>query len=157
MQILLPFFPKDTKHINACVSFCEQNGIVYYLVNGSPAHCHSIEDRDSYRFTLASLIKNKTCTITELSNALGVSRKNIQRYTKAFREHGAGYFFGRTDGRGQCYKMTSEKITAIQSELDNGTSVYRTALNHQISEAAINYHIKKGNLKKKSLFAKIQV
>jgi len=149
MQNLLPFFPKDTKHINACVSFCELDGIVYYLVNGSAAHCHGTEDRDAYRFTLASLVKNKACTIKELANALGVPRKNIERYTKAFREHGAGYFFGRTDGRGQCHKMTPEKIKAIQSDLDNGLSVYRAAANHSVSEAAINYHIKKGNLKKK--------
>jgi predicted DNA-binding transcriptional regulator YafY len=124
---------------------------VYYLVHGSPIYCHAKDDHNGYRFSLANLIRNKRCTIKELSDALGVPRKNIERYAKAYREHGAGYFFGRIDGRGQCYKMTPDKLSAIQSDLDSGTSIYRASLDHGISEAAISYHIKKGNLKKKLL------
>ena len=148
MQSRLPFFPKNTKHINSDVSFCEIDGIVHYLQNGKPIYCHVKDDHAGYRFALANLVNNKVCTIKELSDALGVTRKNIERYSKAFREQGYSYFFGRVDGRGQCYKMTPDKITAIQSDLDNGSSVYRASLSHDISEAAINYHIKKGNLKK---------
>ena len=36
--------------------------------------------------------------------------------------------------------MTPEKLSVIQSDLDHGLSVYRAALNHEISETAINYH-----------------
>jgi len=45
--------------------------------------------------------------------------------------------------------MTPDIIANVQSDLDNGASIYRTALNHDISESAISYHIKNGNLKKK--------
>jgi DNA-binding NarL/FixJ family response regulator len=95
------------------------------------------------------MVVNKLCTISELCTALGEHRKNIERYTKAYREHGTGYFFERVERRGQCYKLTSEKLSTIQLELDDGLSIYRIALNHDISEAAISYHIKHGNLKKK--------
>jgi biotin operon repressor len=149
MQTVLPFFPEDTKMINATLGFREINGIVYYLQYGKPIYCHEKHDHNSYRFSLANLIQNKACSIKELSAALGVRRKNIERYAKSLREQGAGYFFGHTDGRGQCYKMTPDKIVHIQSDLDKGVSIYRTALNHDISESAINYHIKNGNLKKK--------
>jgi DNA-binding transcriptional ArsR family regulator len=150
MQMQLPFFPSDTKLINASVGFREQDGTVYYLHNGNPIYCHVKDDRQGYHFALASLTVNKLCTISELSCALGEGRKNIERYTKAYREKGAGHFFERKERRGDCYKMTPEKLTAIQCALDSGLSIYRIALNEGVSESAISYHIRKGNLKKTS-------
>ena len=151
MQIKLPFFPPNTKLINSSVGFGEHDGTVYYFHSGNPVYCHGKQDRNGYHFTIANLIVNKLCTISELSEALGEGRKNIERYVKAFREQGAGYFFARKERRGQCYKMTPEKLAAIQLDLDNGVSIYRIALNHDISEAAVSYHIKNGHLKKKVL------
>jgi biotin operon repressor len=150
MQTQLPFFPSDTKLINASVGFREHGDTVYYFLCGSPIYCHAKDDRNGYRFSLANLIVNKLCTISELSIALGEGRKNIERYAKALRDHGASYFFVREDRRGQCYKMTPEKLSLIQGDLDRGSSIYRAALDHEISETAISYHIKNGNLKKKS-------
>ena len=152
MLTKLPFFPPNTKMINAWLGLCERDGTVYYVHGGNPIYCHSKDDRNGYRFSLANLVVNKLCTIAELCTALGEHRKNIERYAKAFREQGAGYFFERKEKRGQCYKMTSEKIAVIQSDLDRGLSIYRIALNHGISEAAVSYHIKNGNLKKKLQF-----
>ncbi|MDR0437077.1 MAG: hypothetical protein LBH22_02105 [Bacteroidales bacterium] len=148
MQTQLPFFPIETKLINDTVGFREQDGTVYYLHNGNPIYCHSQEDRNGYRFALANLVVNNLCTIGELSSSLGERRKNIERYAKSYRENGTGYFFSRPERRGQCYKMTSSKLAVVQAELDEGLSIYRIALNQEISEAAITYHIKKGNLKK---------
>jgi hypothetical protein len=148
MQTQLPFFPPSTKLINNTVGFSEDNGTVYYFHNGNPIYCHSKADHNGYRFILANLVVNGLCTIGELSASLGTGRKNIERYAKAYRENGAGYFFGRKETRGQCHKMTPSKLSAIQGELDQGLSIYRVALNHSISEAAISYHIKNGNLKK---------
>jgi hypothetical protein len=144
-----PLFPTNTKLIKSTVGFREQDGTVYYLHNGNPIYCHSIDNRNGYRFILANLVVNKLCKISELSVAMGEGRKNIERYAKAFREQGAGYFFGRKERRGQCYKMTAGKLSAIQSNLDSGLSIYRTALNHDVSESAISYHIRSGKLKKK--------
>ena len=151
MQSQLAFFPEQTKLINDCVGFREQDGTVYYLHNGNPIYCHSTSDRNGYRFSLANLVVNKLCTISELSEALGEGRKNIERYAKAYREKGAGWFFERKERRGQCYKMTEEKLATVQEGLNSGMSIYRIALNEEISEAAISYHIKKGNLKKTSV------
>ena len=145
----LPFFPQNTKMINAWLGFFERDETVYYVHGGDPVYCHLKDDRNGYHFALANLIVNKLCTISELSTALGENRKNIERYAKAFREQGAGYFFNWVERRGQCHKLTPEKLTAIQQELDDGISIYRIALNHGISEAAVSYHIKNGNLKKK--------
>jgi DNA-binding transcriptional ArsR family regulator len=149
MQGKLPFFPPNTKMITSWVGFCERDGTVYYLHCGNPIFCHSIDDHKNYRFILANLVVNKLCTISELCTALGERRRNIERYVKAYRDHGSSHFFERKDERGHCYKMTPEKLAAIQIDLDEGISIYRIALTHNISEAAVSYHIKKGNLKKK--------
>lgn len=148
MQMQLPFFPTETKLINDSVGFREQNGTVYYLHNGNPVYCHAKDDRNGYRFSLASLAVNRLCMISELCTALGEGRKNIERYARSYRENGASYFFKRKETRGQCYKMTQVKLSSIQSELDQGLSMYRIAQRHDISESAIAYHIKKGTLKK---------
>jgi transposase len=148
MQYQLPFFPTNTKLINHSVGFREQDGTVYYLHNGNPIYCHSVSDRNGYRFVLANLVVHGLCKISELCEALGEGRKNIERYAKAFREHGSEYFFARKERRGQCHKMTAEKLDAIQMDLNKGTTKYRAAQNHEVSESAITYHINKGNLKK---------
>jgi hypothetical protein len=151
MQTQLPFFPTDTKLINDSVGFRAQDGTVYYFHNGNPIYCHGQDDRNGYHFVLSNLVFHKLCMISELCVALGEGRKNIERYTQAFREHGADHFFNRKERRGQCYKMTDNKLVSIQSELDKGLSIYRIALNHEVSESAISYHIKKGKLKKTSV------
>jgi len=148
MQTKLPFFPSETKLINYSLGFGEREGTIYYYHSGNPIYCHEKNDRNGYRFAIANLIVNKLCTIKELSESLGEGRKNIERYAKSYREQGAGYFFSRKERRGQCHKMTPEKLTAIQSDLDKSTSIYRIALNHDVSEAAVSYHINNGNLKK---------
>jgi hypothetical protein len=91
------------------------------------------------------------CSITELTEALGEGRKNIERYAKTFREKGASHFFSRRETRGQCYKLTESLRSEIQSCLDEGKSIYRISKDKSVSEAAIRYHIKKGNLKKKQV------
>jgi hypothetical protein len=151
MQTQLPFFPTETKLINMTLGFTEHKGFRYYLHNGNPIYCHALKDKNSYRFILGNLVTNRLCTIAELSKALGEHRKNIERYTKTFREKGASPFFSRKETHGQCYKLTESLCLEIQSCLDEGISVYRIAKDHSVSEAAIRYHIKKGRLRKTTL------
>jgi biotin operon repressor len=146
MQLQLPFFPENTKLINQTLGFRKQDGFVYYLHNGNPIYCHSEDDRNGYRFILGNLVENHLCTISELSASLGEHRKNIERYAKAFREEGASHFFSRKETRGQCYKITDDVLSKIQSQLDAGYSQYRIAKDLSISSSAISYHIKKGRL-----------
>ena len=57
-----------------------------------------------------SLIENKLCTIKELSEALGVGRRNIERYASSLRKKDHGWFFHREEKRGDCYKLNEEKL-----------------------------------------------
>jgi transposase len=116
--------------------------------NRNPIYCHSASDRNGYRFIVGNLVVQGLCSITELSSALGEHRKNIERYAKTFREKGAEYFFSRKETRGQCYKITPEKLGLIQEKLDAGYSQNQTSKMLEISPSAIRYHIKNGNIKK---------
>jgi biotin operon repressor len=149
MQTQLPFFPAETKLINASLGIREQDDFVYYLHNGNPIYCHGKADRNSYRFLPGNLTVNHLCSITELSEALGEGRKNIERYAKSFREKGADYFLARKETRGACHKVTPALPAEIQTELDSGLSNCRIAKEHNISESAIKCHIINGKLIKK--------
>lgn len=149
MQTQLPLFSGDITLINTTLGYIEQEGFRYYLHNGNPIYCHSIEDKNSYRFILGNLVTNHLCSITELSASLGERRKNIERYAKTFREKGTSYFFSRKETRGRCYKLTDSMRIEIQARLDSGDSVYSIAKDYHLSEACIRYHINKGTLKKK--------
>jgi biotin operon repressor len=151
MQVQLPFFPSETRMINSFVGFRSQDGYVYYLHNGNPIYCHGKDDRNGYRFILGSLVMNNLCSVRELSDALGEHRKNVERYAKSLREKGMEYFFQRKEHRGDCHKMQPSLLEAIQQDIDSGLSIYRMSKNHNISESAISYHLKKGTLKKKLL------
>ena len=149
MQQILPIFPDETRMINYQVGFKQIVNFVHYFVNGMPVYCHENEDKNGYRFVLATLVNHNFCSIKEMSEALGVPRKNIERYAKALREKGMAHFFNRKETRGQCYKLTPEKIKDAQEFLDDGYSQQGTAKTIGVSESAIRYHIKSGRLKKK--------
>jgi biotin operon repressor len=149
MQQILPIFPEDIKMVNYQVGFKQMDDFVHYFVNGMPVYCHEKGDKNGYRFVLATLVNNKFCSIKELSEALGVQKKNVERYAKSLRDHGMAYFFNRKETRGQCHKFTPEKIEEAQKLLNIGYSQQGTAKAIGVSESAIRYHIKAGTLKKK--------
>ncbi len=61
------------------MGFQRIDDFVHYLVNGLPIYSNAVDDKNGYRYIMATLVNNKLCSITELSEALGVPRKNIER------------------------------------------------------------------------------
>lgn len=145
----LPFFPSDTKLLSPTWGVFVKDDFVYYLHNGSPVHIHKKNDMKTYRFVTASLIVNHSCKASDLGRVFGVSSRNFERYAKRLRESGAEGLFKPNDSRGDCFKMTTDKLIKAQEFLDLGYSQKRTAKELDMNEASIRYHIKKGNLKKK--------
>ena len=151
MQMQLPIFPSSTKMLSATWGVFEKDNFVYYLHNGSPVHTHEKNDINTYRYVTASLIVNHSCRASALSKVFGVGVRNFERYAKRLREDGAEAFFTPKDRRGQCHKMTPDKLKNAQQYLNQGYSQMRTAKEINVNEASIRYHIKKGTLKKKEI------
>ncbi len=149
MQMQLPIFPQSTKLINSSVGIFEKDDFVYYLHNGSPIYCHEKNDLNSYRYITANLVVTKLCSPSDIANAIGVSNRNIQRYAKTLREKGTDWFFQREEKRGDAHKLTDEKLQDAQKMIDNFYSVVDVARLLGVTEGALRYHIKKGNIKKK--------
>lgn len=150
MQLQMPLFPHATKLINASTGILSKDDFVYYLHNGSPIFCHHKGDRNNFRYIVANLVETGLCEAGELSKALGVPHRNINRYNKKFRQLGASSFFNKKlDRRGNCYQLTDAKKQTAQELLDAGFSNVHTAKQIGVSECSIRYHLKKGNFKKK--------
>lgn len=149
MQMQLPIFPRSTKLINSSIGFFEKDDMVYYLHNGSPIYCHSNHDLNSYRYITANLVVTNLCTPSEIAKALGVSNRNIQRYAKTLREKGTDWFFNREEKRGDAHKLTTDMLKEAQNLIDKFYSVVDVAKLLGVTEGALRYHIKKGNIKKK--------
>ena len=149
MQMQLPIFPHTTKLINSSIGVFEKDDFVYYLHNGSPIHCHEKNDLNSYRYITAELVVNGLCKPSEIAKAFGVSNRNIQRYAKALRVKGANWFFNRKENRGRAHKLTDGTMKDAQQMIDNFYSVADVARLLGVTEGALRYHIKKGNIKKK--------
>lgn len=148
MQMQLPLFPVDTKLINSTLGVRQEAGMVYYLHNGSPIFCHSKSDINHYRYVCGNLVSNGLCKASELSDTLGVHHRSIERYAKKHRDSGGNAFLVKKDRRGQCFKMTPEKLAETQELLDQGLNKEAIARQLNISSSSIRNHLKKGTLKK---------
>jgi DNA-binding CsgD family transcriptional regulator len=148
MQMQLPLFPTEVKLINNTVGFFEKGEQVYYLHNGSPIYCHNKSDLNNYRYITANLVETGLCQPSEIARALGVSARNIQRYAKSLREKGASWFFNRQDNRGQCYKLKEDILESVQDQINENIPISQIALQYDVTEGAIRYHVRTGKLKK---------
>lgn len=150
MQMQLPIFPESTKLINSSVGFFKKEEFIYYLHNGSPIFCHHVDSTNNYRYILGNLVESKLCHASEISRALGISQRNVERYAQKLRKQGMESFFNQVDHRGECYKMTEPLLLQAQQLLDDGMSQLRSAKTLGVSESCIRYHLKGGALKKNS-------
>ena len=91
------------------------------------------------------------CKIHELAKALGIKRRNLERYSKHLKESGMSYFFAAKHTGGKAHIITPDKLSDMQNLLDQGENNVQIAKKHEISEAAVRYYLKKGDLKKRVL------
>lgn len=149
MQMQIPIFPENTKLINPTLGVCQMDDMVYYLHNGSPIFCHYVKDMKSYRYILGNLVEIKLCKCSELSKALGVPVRQVQRYAKTLREKGNDWFFNDRPRAGNDSKLKGDPLEKAQQWLDEFVSVNEIARRLGVTNGAIRYYIRNGRLKKK--------
>ena len=57
-QSVIPFFPLDTKMINANLGFKKVDDAVYYFHKGKPNNCHQAGDKKGFELVVATLVNN---------------------------------------------------------------------------------------------------
>lgn len=144
-----PLFPEKTKLINATLGVLINGDTVYYLHNGSPIFCHEQSDLNHYRYILGNLVEMNLCSCRELSDALGIPIRSVQRYAKVFREKGSDWYFRREQKHGGYQKLNEDAMDEVQALLNQGVPVAKIAREMGVTEGAIRYHIRNDKLKKK--------
>jgi len=150
----LPIFPPGVVRINGRLGIEKKEGMVYYFNYQNPIHVHKEDDRNSFRYITANLVVSGICKIHELSRALGVKRRNLERYSKHLREEGMQYFIASKHTGGKAHKITAEMVVGMQALLNDGRTNVETGKAYEISEAAVRYYLKKGDLKKSPVLLK---
>jgi hypothetical protein len=148
MQMQLPIFPASTKMLSDSWGVFEKDNMVYYLHCGMPVYTHTKDNVSNYRYVTATLVHLHACSPSQLSKVFGVNKINFERYARKLRTEGAESFFNTVDERGKCHKMLEDKLIKAQELLDKGYSQLKIAKELQVSESAIRYHLRNGNLKK---------
>lgn len=145
----LPLFPEKTKLINATLGVLIKEETVFYLHNGSPIFCHEQSDLNHYRYILGNLVEMNLCSCRELSDALGIPMRSVQRYAKAYRQKGSDWYFRREQKRGGYQKLKEDAMDKVQALLNQSVPVAKIAREVGVTEGAIRYHIRNAKLKKK--------
>jgi transposase len=146
-QLLLPLFPDDTRQLTPYIGVREQGGIVYYLLNGLPVYNHSKSDHLRFRYITSHLALQGLCKNQDIVDLFHVSSDSVRRWKKKLSEEGEVAFFGSSDGRcGHSSKLLPEVLERIQAEMYKGKSVNSIAKHEGVSEGAIRYWIKQGQL-----------
>jgi len=144
----LPIFPPSTKMLSDCWGVFEKDNEVYYIHVGMPVYIHHKDDIPTYRYVTATLVHLHACSPSQLGKVFGVNKKNFERYAQKLKEGGSDAFFNAEDNRGKCHKIHEIRMLEAQELLDKGTSQLKTARQIGVSESAIRYHLRAGNLKK---------
>jgi len=149
-QLLLPLFPEETKMLTPVIGVREVDGYVHYLLSGLPIYSHGKEDHLRFRFITSHLALQGLCNNQDIVDLFHVSHDSVRRWKKKLSEEGESAFFGGNEGRhGHSSKLFPFVLDRIQSEIDQGKSVYSIAKKEGVSEGSIRYWIKQGQLKKK--------
>lgn len=142
----LPIFPSDSVEINNELAFKKENGAVTYFNGCMPIFSHDENDLKSFRMIMSQFYVNGNATQAELSRAFGVTKINIKRAVKLYREKGINGFYSPRTQRGATV-LTPAVLADVQSRLDNGESVSDIAIHLELKKNTLSKAIQEGRLR----------
>lgn len=152
-QMQLPFFPEGVTPITSLLAFSRQDGRVTYFNGSLPVFVHDAEDIDSFRMITAQLCINGNAKQAEIARAFGISKINIKRAVKLYRENGPKGFYARRKTRGPAV-LTPPVLKQAQQLLDEGLETPEVADRLGIKRDTLSKAVRAGRLhqhKKKDL------
>ncbi len=93
-QSFLPGFPDGAHKIGDVLSILEKDGRVTYFLGGDNYYSHPVEDKQSRRFALTSLMENGHVRARDLEGVpLNIPHRTLMNWVAQYRKSGAPSFF----------------------------------------------------------------
>lgn len=148
-QMQMPIFPPDSVEINNILSFKKENGTITYFNGSMPVFSHAEADLKSFRMIMSQFYINGNATQAELARAFGVTKINIKRAVKLYREKGVNGFYAPRTPRGATV-LTPAVLSDVQSRLDDGESISDIALDLELKKNTLSKAVQEGRLRNAS-------
>lgn len=149
MQLILPIFPVHTEMITETLGVYRKDCIITYLHYGVPIFSHAEDDYKSFRYITSKFIQQGLCRLIDISNCFHVSYDSVKRYAKQLEKNGESSFFSKSNRMGHSSKLLPAVTERMQRYIDEGKSNCEIARLEGVTEGAVRYALKKGQLKKK--------
>ena len=144
-QMLLPFYPEETTHITALLSFEKRDGWVYYFHGGWPVYTHAEDDLKSFRLFTSQLYVSGGCKQADIVRVFGVSAISVKRWVKKYREKGPKAFY-ESRRFATARVLVPEVVERAQELLNEGKSRKEVAETLGLKEDTLYRAILKGRL-----------
>ena len=143
----MPIFPDGYFALTPELGVQSRDGSVHYFNGHLPVFSHAVDDTQSFRFWMSTLIENGTVSQGQVSRAFGVPRITIKRACKTLRTLGpSGFFAPKPPATG--HRLTPERIAQAQALLDQGCAVPAIGKTLGVFSNALNKAISAGRFKK---------
>jgi len=144
-QMQFPFFPEGVTHINSLLAFSKDEGRITYFNGSMPVFIHDAEDVDSFRMITAQYCVNGNARQVEISRAFGISKINIKRAVKLYRETGVKGFYVQRKTRGPAV-LTAPVLEQAQQLLGEGLETPEVADRLGIKRDTLSKAVRAGRL-----------
>jgi transposase len=145
-QYQLPTQPGDGQEINTVVAMVRQREQVAYFASGVPIFVHAEDDVVGRRVVAAQLMELGLAQQDELSEALGVHRSTLYRQHRKLTSEGVlGVVDGKRGPHGP-HRLTADKRQRVVHMLSEGRPVREAARQVGVTEGAIRYALRRGEL-----------
>jgi transposase len=147
-QLQLPIFPAGVTEINHQIAVQKEAGMVYYLHGHLPVFCHAEKDLRGFRMFTSQMIVNGTVKPKEITQAFGVPKITVKRYTKVYRERGVEGFYVAKSRHDSASLLKGAVLQQAQQLLDEGRSVPDVGRELQVLPNTLHKAITAGRLRK---------
>lgn len=144
-QMQLPIFPAGVTHITPELAFKKEGGRVTYFNGAMPVFIHDDTDIATFRMITSQFCVNGNAKQSEVARAFGITRINVKRAVKLYREQGPKGFYAPRRTRGAAV-LTQAVLQEAQQELDEGLPVAGVAAKLDIKRNTLGKAVRAGRL-----------
>jgi transposase-like protein len=142
-QQFLPGFPDGAVKIGEILSILKKDGRVTYFLGSDNYFNHMLDDRQSERFVLASLMHNGHVRACDLeAEPLAIPHRTLMNWVAQYRSDGPSSFFRTSNGR-KTQIMTEEKKAECASLIAGGARLSEVARQTGIADSTLRKALKR--------------